>query len=143
MFESATDLFYIHRAMQNIGNLTSSLLFNQLLTCVVFLALNLFSLDLSVKLNMSLILNMNCLIQYVVICFIYCYFSEKVTQISLEIGVTIYDSTWYALPIKLQKLTILMISNSQREFRFKGFGMIDCSLAMFLSVKFYCFPFDL
>lgn len=121
--------------MQNIGDLTSSLLFNQLLTCILFLALNLFSLDQSVKFNMSLILNVNCLIQYVVICFIYCYFSEKVTQISFEIGEISYDSSWYEFPIGLQKLTILMISNSQREFRFKGLGMIDCSLATFSTVS--------
>lgn len=57
------------------------------------------------------------------------------TQISVGVVDVMYDSTWYTLPINLQKLLILMLMRPEKGFRLKGAGMIDCSLATFLAVR--------
>lgn len=121
--------------MWNIGRLYSGVIFNQLATCVLFVALSLFGLDQSVDFDANLILAMNCLIEYVVICLVYCYYSEIVTQTSFDIGEAIYDSSWYTLTIERKKMIILMIRKSQKKFRFNGFGIVDCSSETFLSVR--------
>lgn len=124
--------------MRNIGRLYSGVIFNQLSTCVLFVALSLFGLDQAVDFDANLILAINCLIEYVVICLVYCYYSEIVTQTSFDIGEAIYDLSWYTLPIERQKMIILMIRKSQKKFRFNGFGIVDCSSETFVSVRF-CF----
>lgn len=53
----------------------------------------------------------------------------------LEIGDIFYNSAWYRLPIKEQRLLALPIQRSQREFRLSGLGFLDCSLAVYSSVK--------
>lgn len=126
---------FIDRTMQNIGHLYSGVVFNQLLTCVLFVALALFSLDQSVELDANLIMAINCLIEYVVLCLVYCYYSETVSQASFDIGGAIYDSSWYTLTIMGKKMIILMIRKSQKKFRFNGFGIVDCSPETFLSVR--------
>lgn len=125
--------------MQNTRELTSGILFNQLIVCVLFLVLRLLSLDQSVKFDLVLITNLIGLAEHLVICFVYCNFSENVTQISVGVVDVMYDSTWYTLPINFQKLLILMLMRSEKEFRLKGAGMIDCSLATFLAVRIFFF----
>lgn len=72
----------------------------------------------------------NLLVQLV----IYCAFSEKVTNDLFESGDLFYESPWYRLPVKLQKLYILPVQRSQKEFRLSGLGIIECSLGVFASV---------
>lgn len=67
--------------------------------------------------------------------YIHCYASEHLTADLMAIGDIFYDSTWYRLPVKQQKLLVLPIQRATQEFRLKGSGLIDCSLAVFLSVK--------
>lgn len=67
---------------------------------------------------------------------IYCQLSENVTLDLLASGDTFYESLWYRLPITVQKLYMLPIQRSQREFRVTGLGIIECSLRVFASVWF-------
>lgn len=120
--------------MENICDLMSGILFNILLSCVLLLALSLFSLNQSIVLNVRLAANFNLLVVYLMACYIYSYFSEVVTTNSFKIGDDAYNSLWNEMPVKQQKLIILIISRSQKEFRLRGLGMIDCSLAKFLAV---------
>lgn len=71
--------------------------------------------------------------------FIYCYYADKVTSNLVEIGDIFYRSEWYMLSPKIQKLVILPIQIAQRPFRFSGYGIVDCSQAIFGTVKYVCF----
>lgn len=67
---------------------------------------------------------------------IYCQLSENVTLDLLAAGDIFYESLWYRLPVRVQKLYMLPIQRSQREFRVTGLGIIECSLRVFASVRF-------
>lgn len=120
--------------MENIYDLMSGILFNMLLSCILLLALSLFSLNESTVLNVRLAANFNLLLIYLMACYIYSYFSEVMTTNSFKIGDNVYNLLWNEMPVKQQKLIIMIINRSQKEFRLTGLGMIDCSLAMFLAV---------
>lgn len=130
--------------MENIQNLMSGIIFNILLSCVLFLILVLLSVDQSnvTAIDFNLLLNLDCLLTYLIICYIYCHFSENMTTKSFEIGDIVYNSFWYKMSIKEQKIIILMIQQSQKEFRLSGLGLIDCSLATFLTVTINFFHFQ-
>lgn len=66
----------------------------------------------------------------------YCNQSENVTSDLSATGDLFYHSLWYRLPIKLQKLYIIPIQLSQKEFRLTGLGMIECSLRIVATVQF-------
>lgn len=99
------------------------------------LALVLFSLNESVVVNSDLILNVQCLTTYTVNAYIYSYFSENITMKSFEVGDLAYEPLWYKMPMSQQKAVILIINQSQKEFRLTGLGMFDCSLLTFSAVR--------
>lgn len=66
---------------------------------------------------------------------IYCNLSENVTSDLECTGEVFYESPWYNLQIRVQKLYALPIQQSQIEFRLKGLGIIECSLTMLASVR--------
>lgn len=122
----------------------SGIIFSVSISCLLIIALTLFSFGVVVN-DLDLILILDGLIIYLIICYVYCYYSENITTTSLKIGDVVYDSLWYEMPIKEQRAIILMIQRSQKEFRLSGLGLVDCSLATFLSVNinFLLLPFNL
>lgn len=71
--------------------------------------------------------------------FFYCKLSENVTTDLEAIEDAFRECMWYYLPMKQQKMFILPIIRSQREFRMMGLGMIECSLSAFSSVSSCCY----
>lgn len=139
LFDAIIDFiqFSIYRAMKNIENSMSGVLFNQLLICILFIALLLFSIDeMGQRDDSTVPLNWTCLIAYLAICFVYCRFSEDIKQKSFGIGDAAYNSLfWYEIPIMEQNAIFLIIKQSRKSFRLTGLGMVDCSLATFLTVS--------
>lgn len=127
--------------MKNIGLSMSGVIFIQLFSCVLFAATALLSLDQFEQIDRDLLFNFNNFFNSSVIGFIYCYFSEKITNISFGIGEIVYISSWYAMPFKQQKTIVMMIRDAQVEFRLNGLGIIDCSLSTFLAVIFHFWIF--
>lgn len=121
--------------MENIQGLMSGIIFIVLLSCVLFLVLMLLKMDQFTTITYDSISIFDALLTYSIICYVYCRFSENITSKSLEIGDIVYNSLWYKMPLKEQKLIILMIQRSQKEFRLSGLGLVDCSLATFLAVR--------
>lgn len=114
----------------------SVIIFNVLLSCVLFFVLILLALDRFSTTDLNLLINMNCLVAYLVICYVNCHFSESITTKSFEIGDIIYNNLlWYEMSIKERKVVTLIIQQSQKEFRLTGLGLVDCSLARFLAVR--------
>lgn len=126
--------------MANIHDLMSVIIFDVTLTCVLFLALILFSVEQLDAIDFTVILNLECTLYIIIICYIYSYFSETITTNSFAIGEDPYNSLWYKMPMKQQKAVMLMIMRSQIEFRLTGVGMVDCSLETFLAVRINLFP---
>lgn len=130
-------LFYslkYYRVAQALGNIMELILFTMTITCSVVLAFSLFVIDfcgvfsydaLNATLNSILIL---------AVMFTYCYLSEGMTSDLVGIGNIFYNSQWYRLRVKEQKLMALPIQRAQRAYRLKGLHLYDCSLAVFSSV---------
>lgn len=123
--------------MENIRNLISGVLFDVLVGCTLYLALLLFSLDQSFVIDIQLLFNINCLLIHLIICYTYCYLFERITLKSFQIGEDAHNLMWYKMNGDQQRAMILIIQRSQIEFRLSGLGLIDCSLATFLTVRIH------
>lgn len=128
-------VFLIYSFMENIRDSMSGNLFSLLVSCILYLALILFSFDQSTVIDMKQFGNFFCFFTYLIIGYLYCHFSEKITINSFRIHEYAYRSSWNKMTMQQQKAIMLIIGQSQREFRLTGLGLIDCSLATFLEVK--------
>lgn len=72
-----------------------------------------------------------------IFCYVLCYFGTEIPHIAMKFATIAYDSMWYMYPIKEQELMKIVIQRSQQPIKFNGYGIINCNLAMFLSVS-YC-----
>lgn len=109
--------------------------FTVMLTCTLVIAFNLFVAEVS-GVGIETLFAFTDSLFMILITFMYCYLSEWVTSDLLEIGDLFYNSAWYRLPVKQQRLLTLPIGRAQREFRLSGLGLFDCSLALFSSVEY-------
>lgn len=64
-----------------------------------------------------------------------CYFASRITAKLNQTAKVIYFSTWYSLPMELQKYMPFMIAFGQRDHVFRGMHMMTCSLESFLQVS--------
>lgn len=112
----------------------NAVIFGQLLVCAVITALSLFSLQSNDLISTDTVVSVYELLCVVVMAFIYCHLSDLATSYLLRVGAIYYNCDWFTVPTKQQKLFIILIQRSQREFHFNGLGMIDCTLRTFLSV---------
>lgn len=114
----------------------TGMIFFQLLCSVVIIAFILVAFNETNGYNLQMLLaNCNIFALNVIMCYVYCYFSEQVTGIAVDIGDVVYKSLWYKMPVKDQILIGLVIVRAQKEFRMSGFGIIECSLELFLTVR--------
>lgn len=68
--------------------------------------------------------------------FLYCYFGMLATQSYEEMSDYLYfDSYWFALPSKLQKYPIIMITNMQKPLYYHGFEVAPLNLRTFILVR--------
>lgn len=104
-------------------------------TCITVIVFNLFVIELSSTITLEIYCALGDLFTGLALTFVYFYLSEWITSDLLEIGDYFYNSAWYRLPAKQQKLLVLPIRRAQREFRLKGFGLFDCSLEVFGMVR--------
>lgn len=115
----------------------SSPLFYQLLLCAITTALLLLGLIADGTINSGIIVSATALLSVLIPTYYYCSLSEKITQDLYSVGGILYDFNWYLLPVKHQKLFIYPIRRAEMGFRMKGFGIVDCSLSVFLSVRYF------
>lgn len=112
----------------------TGILFFQLLGSVVIIALTIFAFDQPCPTYTHLLVNVNVFASTMIMCYVYCYFSERFTERAFDIGDMSYNSLWYKMSMKEQKLVGLVIRQAQKEFRMSGYGIIKCSLGAFQSV---------
>lgn len=110
------------------------ILFTMIVMVTISLSMHLFAIELIGVFSLGGLFALLGSFVVLVFMFIYCYVSECITTDLMEIGDAFYNTPWYRLPVKQQKLMVLPILRAQREFRLSGLGLIDCSLATFVSV---------
>lgn len=129
-------IFY--RLLQNIKQIMSGPLFFELLCVIVITVCELLSLDYAItehQFDSMLILIVCCLLIHMSMLSLLSHHSENLTTKSYDIAnITYLDLQWYNLTVSQQKLLVLPIIRAQKTFRLEGFGILDCSLEMFLKV---------
>lgn len=110
-------------------------LFNLTFTCVICVAFNLFVFELIESLNVEVMVAFIDIGFVIGLTFALFYIAEWITSDLLSVGDHFYNSDWFQLPVRQQQLLVLPIQRAQRELRFKGLGLFDCSLPVFTSVK--------
>lgn len=123
------------RLNDRVYRLMSEIIFLMLLSCVIYFLVCLFSLDQVEEIDSTIRLRILAPMPVLLITYIYCYFSEMVTEKSSAIAETTYDSMWYTMPAKRQRAIVMILIQSQREFRLQGVGMLDCSFRIYLTVS--------
>lgn len=76
LFRFIIFFLFIYRTMKNIGDLMSVILFNVLITCVLLFAFFIFYMDQNFVINIKLMYTLQCSITYLILCYVYCFFSE-------------------------------------------------------------------
>lgn len=118
-----------------IGNIMGEILFTMFLTCTIIIAFNLFALESNALFSIQTVIaicDVACLLPSN---FTYCFLAEKVTADLLKTGDVLFSSAWYRLPVAQQKLLVVPLQVAECEYRIKGLRLINCSLAVFLSVS--------
>lgn len=122
------------RVAQVVNGIMELIVITMTLTCTLIIAMSLFVVEVNGLRTETLFAFIN-LTLILMIMFTYCLLSERITLDLLQIGDVFYNSEWYRLPFKEQRLLVLPIGRAQRVFRLSGYGLINCSLAVFLTVN--------
>lgn len=67
--------------------------------------------------------------------YLYCYYGKLVTDNYLLFADYAYEINWYKLSPDLQKIFILIISNSQQPLYYNGFGIMNLKLETLTGVS--------
>lgn len=102
------------------------------LICIVVFAL--FSLNQPLKSDSEKVLSVQNTAWQLLLWFIFCHLSEKITEHSFGIVDALYDVDWLMMNVRERKLLKFMIARAQKEFRISCIGMFDTSLATFSTV---------
>lgn len=70
--------------------------------------------------------------------FIFCELGNQVTQRYDVLGDSIYDISWYMLPLNTQQYLPMVISIAQNSVYLRGFGSANCTREVFKKVNFTC-----
>uniref|UniRef100_A0A3F2ZDF6 Odorant receptor n=1 Tax=Lutzomyia longipalpis TaxID=7200 RepID=A0A3F2ZDF6_LUTLO len=71
----------------------------------------------------------------------YCLFGQIINGKSERIFTDLYQTMWYEMPIREQKILLLMLKMSQKTFTLKAAGMYDINMIMFVQVIKLCFSY--
>lgn len=112
-------------------DILSGVLFYSLLGAAVFLALVFYSLDRAGEFSADVMINVQNAVMYVCICFVYSYYAENIYDKTSNLSNVMYATSWYNMPIDIQRIVIFIIMQSQREFCFHCYGIYTVSLANF------------
>lgn len=119
------------------SDLLSLIIFMHLLCCSIIIAFNLILLEASDRIDFQVMASIYIMLSETALNFLFCYLSERITVALSKIGVAFYESMWFHLPTRQQKLLALTIARSQQEFYYDGLGLVYCSLETFGRVS--CF----
>lgn len=130
-------------AAELLCDMMGLILFSMLVSSTLVIAFSLFVFELNESINLEVASAFIDVMGCLGLSFAHFYLSERITTDLLDIGDIFYNSPWYRLPKKRQKLVMMPIIRAGRVFRLTGFGLFDCSLEMFSAVMkaFFLFLF--
>lgn len=128
-------IFFHFSLAKSLRNMMGLLLFYITATCTITIAFNLFVVELNDALSFETTIAIVDLYLILGLTFAYYFLADWITSDLLMIGDVFYNSRWYRLPPKQQKLLIFPIRRAQRVLRLKSLGIVDCSLPVFASVR--------
>lgn len=73
------------------------------------------------NLDMGLTISIKTFYPFAVI-FMYCEFGQRITSCFLDIDKALWQTDWYAFPIKVQKMIAMMLMGTQEPVGVSGFG---------------------
>lgn len=120
---------------ESLREVMKVVLFSMTFTCGIVIAANLVVFELNESFNLEIFVAFLDMVVEIVMTFAHFYLAEWITSDLLSIGDHFYNSAWFCLPLKQQKLLVLPIQRAQRELRLKGLGLFECSLPVFSMVE--------
>ncbi|XP_051163891.1 odorant receptor 2a-like [Leptopilina boulardi] len=66
--------------------------------------------------------------------FIYCYYGDKMTKKSLDIGLAVYSINWDELTINTKKILVIIMMQTARPIRLTAASIIVMSLETFVKI---------
>lgn len=70
-------------------------------------------------------------------CAFFCEFGDMLIDQFESLDEKVYRSHWYAYPIEMQQMTLILMSSTQRLAPFRGYGNIICTRDTFKMVGKY------
>lgn len=137
LFDAIQFHAYLFELADTIADIMSTVLFFLLLTYAITIAVFMVDMEATESIDLAFVGSLTGLINILIQLVIYCAYSENLTTDLGATGDVFYKTLWYQMPVKLQKLYVLSIARSQREFRLTGLGIIECSLRIFASVRHF------
>lgn len=67
-------------------------------------------------------------------CFLFCYFGDEVTGRFDSIRITIYECSWWQLPVDLERILGPVIAMAQKPVYLRGAGRFQCTRTIFKKV---------
>lgn len=121
--------------MDHIQTFIGLPLFIELTACVLFIGFDLFAMNETFMAANDFYLFLQVLFFAILSVFIYCFFGEGLTYDTLNILTIVHECPWYDMPTKQQRSLMLLIQRSQKIFRLKTFGGLECSRRLFFKVR--------
>ncbi|XP_026828758.1 odorant receptor 47a-like isoform X3 [Ooceraea biroi] len=142
LYERLIHAIYVHRrAMDLCRILTNSFT----IFYFVLLGFGMLSMSLSFFHLLHVIISLNDpvdLLMFLCIVFIHLYyifmtnyFGQNVTDTSINVSETTYNTPWYALPLWMQKLICIMMQRSNKKTSLTVGGLFEASLEGFATVR--------
>lgn len=83
----------------------------------------------------QIFLSLNNQLIQTVFCYVLCFSGTNISHVANEFATITYSSMWCEYPVKEQEFIRLIIQEAQQPVIFNGLGIINCTVATFLSVS--------
>ncbi|XP_051169349.1 odorant receptor 2a-like [Leptopilina boulardi] len=126
--------FYVYCLGDNLNKQFGLIIFTQFFASMINLCSIIYNLSKLSPTDSIYWLMVSCVGSYTLQIFIYCFYGDKVTEKSAEVGQAIYFLNWYGLTIKTKKNLITIMIRSTRPIELTGASLITMSIDTFMKI---------
>lgn len=114
----------------------TGIVFGQIFLGVIYMSLVMFQIDIVISnSDWNIVFFILAVGVSFGIIFTYCFAGTLATESFLKCAEYTYDIRWYLQPIEYQKYIIIILMESQKEFRFHGFKIAYCNFEIYMKVR--------
>lgn len=122
--------------MKSTKKLLSGPQFFQFLMFVLYVVLSIRSVEKSLdNFGVEFVVCIDCILAQLVFLYVECHFATKISTKSAELAGIIYNTRWYDLPLKQQKMIPPIVRQGQIPFTLDGYKFFSCSMETFAHVR--------